>query len=896
MNELEIFVEALNHADRSQRTAFLNQACGSNVVLRARVERLLQLHESGNSLMDLGPGELLGAIAVGTTQADDCVSRVGPDEIVSQLTPFLTVSQRPGSLGRLGHYDLLQVLGQGGFGIVVKAFDDKLHRIVAIKILAPHIAITSPPRKRFLREARATAQVRHENVVQIYAVEEQPIPYLVMEFVEGVTLQERLDAAGPFDPPEVIRIGRQIALGLAAAHDKGLIHRDVKPANILLEMGVEMRARLTDFGLARTGDDARMTHSGVIAGTPMFMSPEQARGEALDPRADLFSLGSVLYMMTTGRPPFRAPTTVAVLKRVTEEAPRPIHQVIEGVPQGLCAVIMRLLQKQAKDRYATAREAAAALEVCLTTPPRSRQVDRLRTLAVCGGVLLGVVGLASWGVFQFGSSKGEWGWGRPTPEQEHAPIAESTDRPARLPDFVVTSLLDDDSRGTLRWAVTQANTCLGEQVVGFAPSLAGQTILLTTTEDGTAGPSALSITAEITLQGLRGDKGVTLAGDGEQTNLRAFYVAPTGHLTVRNLTVCNFRHRGGDGKHGGGAAGMGGAVFNNGGTLTILDSTFFGNEALGGNGAGGSGAGGGGGLSGNSEGDEGAGRNGGTAARPHGGFGGGGFGFIVGGNGGFGAGGGYADREGGLGGHGGFGGGGGSSGAATDQGGTGGFGAGDGAGGGGGGGGGAGLGGAIFMNGGVVSITNTTITANRVIGGRGTSSGSGYGGAIFSRNGTLTLNNCTVVDNIADHGGAVYTVSDANTGNGFHGGSARVLVNNSILTGTPQERTDVDSQTVFIPTPSTPAFNPVLGGVGNLVGKNGTNGLPRTAIVVLGADPRLGPLAHHGGPTQTLLLLPGSPALDSGNTSRVPADLTTDQRGMPRIRNGKVDIGAVEEQ
>jgi serine/threonine protein kinase len=175
----------------------------------------------------------------------------------------------------------------------VKAFDELLCRTVAIKILAPSLAVTSPPRKRFLREARAAAAIRHENVVTIYAVEEQPLPYLVMEYIAGETLQQRLDRIGPLDVPDVLRIGRQIASGLAAAHALGLIHRDIKPANILLEQGGD-RAKISDFGLARTADDASLSQSGIIAGTPMYMAPEQAEGEAIDHRTDLFSLGSVL--------------------------------------------------------------------------------------------------------------------------------------------------------------------------------------------------------------------------------------------------------------------------------------------------------------------------------------------------------------------------------------------------------------------------------------------------------------------------------------------------------------------------------------------------------------------------------------------------------------------------
>ncbi len=248
---------------------------------------------------------------------------------------FLQTSQKPGSLGRLAHYEVLEVLGNGGFGTVVKAFDEKLHRFVAIKLMSPLLAVTTAPRKRFVREARTAAAVRHENVIAIYAVEDEPIPYLVMDYIAGGTLQQKIDATGPLELLDVLKIGGQIAAGLAAAHAMGLIHRDIKPGNILLEDSVE-RVRITDFGLARAADDASITQSGFVAGTPMYMAPEQAQGEPIDQRTDLFSLGSVLYTMCSGRPPFRAANTLAVLKRVVEDTPRPIREIIPEVPEWLC--------------------------------------------------------------------------------------------------------------------------------------------------------------------------------------------------------------------------------------------------------------------------------------------------------------------------------------------------------------------------------------------------------------------------------------------------------------------------------------------------------------------------------------------------------------------------------
>ncbi|MFM7167215.1 MAG: bifunctional serine/threonine-protein kinase/formylglycine-generating enzyme family protein [Planctomycetaceae bacterium] len=287
---------------------------------------------------------------------------------------FLNPSSKPGSIGRLGHYEILRVLGQGAFGIVFKAFDEKLHRHVAIKAMNPQLASTSPPRKRFLREARSVAALKHENVVQIYSVEEEPLPYLAMEFVDGGTLADKLNSAGPLDVSEILYIGRQMAAGLAAAHEKGLIHRDIKPGNILIEVGAEQKVKITDFGLARAADDATMTRTGTIAGTPMYMAPEQAMGQTLDHRADLFSLGSVMYQMACGRPPFRGASAIAVLKRVVDEDARPIEDILPEVPDWLCTIIAKLHAKNPDDRFQTAKEVVDLLGRCLAELQTSGKV------------------------------------------------------------------------------------------------------------------------------------------------------------------------------------------------------------------------------------------------------------------------------------------------------------------------------------------------------------------------------------------------------------------------------------------------------------------------------------------------------------------------------------------
>ena len=259
----------------------------------------------------------------------------GPAEEDDWSLNFLAPTDWPDSLGRLGTYEVKGVLGRGGMGIVLKAFDPALNRNVAIKVLSAPLASCGAARRRFLREARAAAAVVHVHVVSVFAVvETSGLPFLVMEYVPGRSLQDRLDRLGPLSLQEVLRIGMQTAAGLAAAHAQGLVHRDVKPANILLENGVE-RVKLTDFGLARAAADAGLTQSGVVAGTPNYMAPEQARGESTDHRADLFSLGSTLYAMCTGHPPFRAESAVAVLRRVSDDTPRPVRAINPDMPEWL---------------------------------------------------------------------------------------------------------------------------------------------------------------------------------------------------------------------------------------------------------------------------------------------------------------------------------------------------------------------------------------------------------------------------------------------------------------------------------------------------------------------------------------------------------------------------------
>ena len=260
----------------------------------------------------------------------------------------------PEMLGRVDGFSIEQIIGRGGMGVVYKGFDAELNRPVAIKFLAPHLSVSGVARKRFAREAQAAAAVVHPNVVPIYSIgTSQKRPYIVMALVSGRSLQKHVEEHGPLPADDVVRIAQQIAAGLSAAHEQGLVHRDIKPANILLEKEVS-RVLITDFGLARAADDAGLTQSGWLAGTPHYMSPEQTMGDDVDHRSDLFSLGSVMYFMATGREPFRAENPYAVLQKIVSKDPTSACSVNSQVPATLDNFIFTLLEKDPANRIDSA--------------------------------------------------------------------------------------------------------------------------------------------------------------------------------------------------------------------------------------------------------------------------------------------------------------------------------------------------------------------------------------------------------------------------------------------------------------------------------------------------------------------------------------------------------------
>ncbi|MFN0018559.1 MAG: serine/threonine-protein kinase [Pirellulaceae bacterium] len=251
-----------------------------------------------------------------------------------------------GDIGTLGPYRVVRELGRGGMGSVYLAIDTRLDRKLALKVMLPQLAADPVASQRFLREARATAKVTNDNVVTVYEADERDgVTYIAMQFLQGYPLDEYLRKKGRPGISQIIRIGRETASGLAAAHKTGLIHRDIKPANLWLE-APKGRVKVLDFGLAKPVDgDVEVSQSGMILGTPAYMSPEQARGLKLDGRSDVFSLGGVLYYLCTGRFPFEGPTPMAVLTALAVDEPPPVRELNPAVPPPLADLIHQMLAK-----------------------------------------------------------------------------------------------------------------------------------------------------------------------------------------------------------------------------------------------------------------------------------------------------------------------------------------------------------------------------------------------------------------------------------------------------------------------------------------------------------------------------------------------------------------------
>ena len=367
-----------------------------------------------------------GTMVIKIDPAPRCTRRAGAD--------FLDPPLQPDEIGRLGNYRVLKVLGTGGMGVVLLAEDELLGRHVAVKVLKPDLARDDEYRRRFLREARLTARVEHPHVVPVYQTGSAGgVPFLVMPYLKGETLERRLARAPRLTATEAVRIARETAEGLGAAHAIGLVHRDVKPSNLWLD-AASGAVRVLDFGIACRPGDARLTGVGVVVGTPAYMAPEQATaGATVDERCDLFGLGVVLYEMLVGARPFAGTDTLTVLKSLATQEPRPIREVNPDVPPGVAEVVRRLLDKNPEQRFQSAGEVVAALSSEGVVRPAGRRPAR-RPLTAAAAVVAVAAGVLGWLATRGSTSVG-------------APPAVAADEPpavARRPDLpaAITNALD----------------------------------------------------------------------------------------------------------------------------------------------------------------------------------------------------------------------------------------------------------------------------------------------------------------------------------------------------------------------------------------------------------------------------------------------------------------------
>jgi serine/threonine protein kinase len=391
-----------------------------------RIDMAYRREAAPQPLAGAEPGRLHDALTATTAPTPEMTpSLPQPREATGTGAPTLPIPGIPLSLPvRIDDYELLEEIARGGMGVVYKARQISLGRIVAVKMILAPGSIGKEAVQRFHREARAAAALDHPNIVSIYTSgQHDGRPFFAMAYVDGNTLREVVRREGLPTPQRAAEVVRTVAEAVALAHRHGIVHRDLKPENVLIDR--HGRPRVTDFGLAYLADQPeapdtgdRLTHAGQLLGTPTYMSPEQAmsRHEAIGPATDIYSLGGILYFLLTGQPPFQGRYAAEVLCRVVTEAPRPPREINPQLPAALEAVCLRCLEKDPASRYPSAEALAAALSAAVTQPeisatepmlpivekpPRSRRT----WLAVAAVILLGIAAgvlLAIWNPWQVG--------------------------------------------------------------------------------------------------------------------------------------------------------------------------------------------------------------------------------------------------------------------------------------------------------------------------------------------------------------------------------------------------------------------------------------------------------------------------------------------------------------
>ena len=414
-------IEKLYHSvlDRepAQRDGFLQEACAGDKALHEEVQSLLS-HEG--EARNLFKAPALQAIA----------QEMAKDSADSTVVAESKASSKIGQT--VSHYRILEKLGEGGMGVVYKAQDVRLERLVALKFLLPHLRPDEEEKVRFIREAKAASALDHPNIGTIHEIADTDDGqmFIVMAYYEGETLKQKIER-GPLPIKEALDYAVQVAEGLSKAHAAGIVHRDIKPANVIVtDRG---QVKIVDFGLAKVTEQTHLTKTGTTVGTVAYMSPEQARGERVDHRTDLWSLGVVLYEMLTGQRPFRGDHNQAVIYSILNEEPEPVKKVNPVVPPEMEHIVHRALKKNPDTRYSSAAETLKDLKqfqdklraeemgaVDLRTLLRRMRKPQIAVPAVC--VVLVVVLVAVW----FFNRQAKIRWAREEALPEIARLVETS--------------------------------------------------------------------------------------------------------------------------------------------------------------------------------------------------------------------------------------------------------------------------------------------------------------------------------------------------------------------------------------------------------------------------------------------------------------------------------------
>ena len=364
MKESDLFHELIAIADLRERSTRLEHIARSHPEMAESLRKLLEHYEPDEEFLSTNALDRIAQLPNANAVLEELKHFQEPKRYNLQdlSHDFLEPSDQPNSIGKIGGYEVQSLIGFGGSARVYKGTDPELDKIIAIKTLHTDQANDRIAIGRLQKEARAMGRIKHENVVEVYRISIDPIPLIAMEYVDGESLDQLITRDGMLSIDRFVRIAKQILQGVQAAHDLGWVHRDLKPANILLTHATDTIVKITDFGLVRRNNDARLTRSDSVVGTPLYMSPEQIRDETLDARSDLFSLGAVFYEMLTGVPAFRGESQYAQMYSVLHSAPTTIQQFRADVPLGVEKLIDRMLEKDSKHRFKSATEILQMLE------------------------------------------------------------------------------------------------------------------------------------------------------------------------------------------------------------------------------------------------------------------------------------------------------------------------------------------------------------------------------------------------------------------------------------------------------------------------------------------------------------------------------------------------------